>query len=301
MFSYAFAKILKTQFNLGPYYLDDSISNFNGLSLTWYYYGHSRTYGLVIAGTQIITGLLLLFRKTERIGVIMLLSLMVNILLLNYFYEIDGAKSMSITLTILGIFLLISDWEAFKNYFFKSNKTETLIPSILPTKVKHIYWLKFLIIPLLFFFAHKRISELKKKYVVETELHGVWEITPRNFKNKIDKFYVGYHNRIKLRDSLDNLYYGSVKLDTTKKTVAFKANYYSERYYYFAEDSIAKLDIKEDSLKKNARVQIRKFYNTKNNSLPLDVTFLYELRGDTLILKGDQESKFINITDRYMN
>ncbi|MEP0264445.1 hypothetical protein [Dokdonia sp.] len=300
MFSYAFSKILKTQFNLGPRYLDDSISSFNGLSLTWYYYGYSRTYGLVIAGAQIAAALLLLFRKTERIGVILFLSFMINILLLNYFYEIDGAKSMSITLTIMGIFLLFSDWKAFKNYFLKSNINQPLIPSIIPAKAKNLYWLKFLVIILLAFFAHRRISDLKKEYLVESKLHGVWEITPRNSKNKIDKLYIGYYNRIKLRDSLNNMYRGKLELDTIKKIGTFKASYYSEKYYYFIEDSIAKLDVQKDSLKK-IRANIREFYNTKNNSSPIEFTFNYKLRGDTLILNGQREVKYLNITDRYKN
>jgi len=300
MFSYAFSKILKTQFNLGPRYLDDPISSFNGLSLTWYYYGYSRTYGLVIAGTQIAAALLLLFRKTERIGVILFLSFMINILMLNYFYEIDGAKSMSITLTIMGIFLLFSDWKAFKNYFLKSNINQPLIPSIIPAKAKNLYWLKFLVIILLAFFAHRRISDLKKEYLVESKLHGVWEITPRNSKNKIDKLYIGYYNSIKLRDSLDNIYYGSLELDTLKKVVNFNAKDYSERYYYFVQDSLETLEIEEEKLKE-IRSEIREFYNTKNNSLPIELIFNYELKGDTLILKGKKESKFLNITDRYKN
>jgi hypothetical protein len=39
MFSYAFAKILKTQFNFGPVWeADVNVSNYDGFMLTWYYF-----------------------------------------------------------------------------------------------------------------------------------------------------------------------------------------------------------------------------------------------------------------------
>lgn len=301
MFTYAFAKILKSQFDLGlSSTIDESINSLNGFMLTWYYYGFSRTYGLIIAFTQIASALLLLFRKTERIGVVLFLSFMVNILLVNYFYEIDGAKSMSIRLTIMGVFLLLSDWKAFKNYFFKSNLKEQLIPKIIPSKAKNLYWIKFLVIPVIIFYSYKYIADVKKVFLVKNELFGVWEISPRNSKTEIDKLYIDYDNEIKIRDTLDNKYYGDMELDIKEKKLSFKVDHYSDRAYYFIKDSLDKLNVEEKDIKK-VRGEIREFYNIENNTLPMHLNYSYTIKGDTLILTGETELRYLNITDNYKN
>ena len=301
MFTYAFAKILKSQFDLGlSSTIDESLSSLNGFMLTWYYYGFSRTYGLIIACTQIASAILLLFRKTERIGVVLFLSFMVNILLVNYFYEIDGAKSMSIRLTIMGVFLLLTDWKAFKNYFFKTNLQEQIIPEIIPSKVKNFYWIKFLIIPVMIFYSYRYIADIKKVFLVKNELFGVWEIFPRNTKTKIDKLYIDYDNEIKIRDTLNNQYYGDMELDLENKKLGIKVDHYSDRAYYFIKDSLDKLNVEEKDIKK-VRSKIREFYNTKNNTLPIELNYSYYLKGDTLILNGETELKYLNITDNYKN
>ncbi len=301
MFSYAFAKILKSQFDLGlSSTIDESLNSLNGFMLTWYYYGFSRTYGLIIALTQIASALLLFFRKTERIGTVLFLSFMVNILLVNYFYEIDGAKSMSIRLTIMGLFLLLSDWKAFRNYFLKSDLKVELIPDVIPTKVKNIYWLKLLVIPIIIFYTYNKIAEIKKVFLVKNELFGVWEITPRNSNNRIDKLYIDYDNGLKVRDTLDNFYYGDLKLNNQNKTLSFDVQHYSDRAYYFIKDSLEKTEVEKEKMK-IVRKKIRDFYNKKNNSLPIKLDLSYKLKGDTLIIIGEKEYKYLNITEDYRN
>jgi len=68
--SYAAAKICETQFIAQPSVYDKPVGTLTGFQLTWYYYGYSYWYGLVIAFTQIISAILLFFRKTTRIGII---------------------------------------------------------------------------------------------------------------------------------------------------------------------------------------------------------------------------------------
>jgi len=61
MFRYAFAKILKSQFDMGiSYNVDYNISDLNGFMFTWLYYGYSREYALLIAGLQMPFGQLFL-------------------------------------------------------------------------------------------------------------------------------------------------------------------------------------------------------------------------------------------------
>jgi len=51
--TYGFAKILKTQFQTADYRLDMPLSSFDGMSLTWYYFGYSNPLAVIIALFQI--------------------------------------------------------------------------------------------------------------------------------------------------------------------------------------------------------------------------------------------------------
>jgi len=302
MFSYAFAKIFKTQFDLGPIYLaDEPINHYNGFMLTWNYFGYSRTYSLILAGLQILIGLLLLFRKTIRTGVILFLSMITNIVLINYFYEIDGAMSFSILLLALGMFLLFSEWNSYTRLFFKTDKKEKMVSSVLPEKVKSLYWIKFLIIPLMIFFAYNYISDIKDKYLSGNELTGIWKAIPNNYSNRYFKLFIGSQNQLKIKDFSDNFFYGDFTVNETDKTLKINAECYTETGAIIVQDSIDKLDVSKESIQ-SVKKGIIDYYNHKRNSLPYDTQFKYELKNDTLFLRNDNFSiQMINITKNYKN
>ena len=117
--SYAFAKILGTQFTSQPSTYDKPISSLNRFNLTWNYYGYSFWYGIFIAISQIASSFLLLFRKTTRIGIVLFLSFMVNILLVDYACDIQGAKGMATIMTIMALSIFFSEYQLFIKYFFE--------------------------------------------------------------------------------------------------------------------------------------------------------------------------------------
>jgi hypothetical protein len=57
----------------------------SGEWLTWYYFGYSLVYGCIVAAIQIGGSLMLLFRKTLLLGVIILFAFMLNLTLINIF------------------------------------------------------------------------------------------------------------------------------------------------------------------------------------------------------------------------
>ncbi len=61
------------------------------------------------------------------------------------------------------------------------------------------------------------------------------------------------------------------------------------------------MEIAKDSLTV-VRNSIKEFYNKKNNSLPMELSFKYKLTGDSLtLIIGDQEYKYLNTTHNYRN
>jgi hypothetical protein len=81
-------KIFKLQFFVPLGMLDLPFNSLSGEDLTWAYFGHSFPYRCTIGALQIGGALLLLFHRTRLLGVLTLLPVMVNILLIDYFYQL---------------------------------------------------------------------------------------------------------------------------------------------------------------------------------------------------------------------
>lgn len=116
--SYGFAKILKTQFQVPEHIKDIPMSAQHPFNLTWYYFGFSREYALILAMVEIGGSLLLLFRKTRLLGAAILFPAMLNIVFINKYYHINQwSLFASIFFTIGTFYLLLIDFDRLKNCF----------------------------------------------------------------------------------------------------------------------------------------------------------------------------------------
>lgn len=180
--SYASAKIFETQFTAQPSVYDKPVGTLTGFQLTWFYFGYSYWYGVVIAFTQIISALLLFFKKTTRIGIVLYLTFMINILLMDFAYDIEGAKGMAVTLTLMALFVFFSDYKTLLKYFVQ--EPPLFDKEDFPNWLNKISKAKFVYIPLVFIgFACLAIT-LKNKYMGKTPFYGAW----KNVENE-DKLY----------------------------------------------------------------------------------------------------------------
>ncbi|WP_184549104.1 hypothetical protein [Mucilaginibacter sp. FT3.2] len=117
---YGFAKILQTQFSR-VYSRDDiPVGDLTGFELTWNYFGHSYTFAVILGLLQIGGSIMLLFRRTTLLGACILLPVMVNIVLLNIFYEIsNGAFVNSLIFTAGLSYIIILRWADLKILLFQ--------------------------------------------------------------------------------------------------------------------------------------------------------------------------------------
>ncbi|MDX6746033.1 hypothetical protein SHK09_04455 [Polaribacter sp. PL03] len=302
MFSYAFAKILNTQFSFGPVWeADSNISNFDGFMLTWYYYGYSRTYVLIIAGCQILAGLLILFRKTERIGIVLLLSFMVNIVLVNIFYDIAfDAMIMSITLTLMGLFLLISDWSGFSKYFLRNKMKNETSFDVFQNEYRKYFWIPFILIPVLLYIRYDYINDIAKQDDKENKLVAVWKAIQNKPNQQFFKLYFDNRNSIKVKDFDRKIYYGNYKLNDSLSFFSFDIEHYTEIGAFRVQDSLNKLNLPKDSIK-SFRKKIIAYYNKEMNAIKFKQKFNYSIEKDTLTLIDSIGEKqfFVNITKEY--
>jgi hypothetical protein len=114
-------KIFKLQFFVPLGMLDLPFNSFSGEDLTWAYFAHSFPYRCTIGALQIGGALLLLFHRTRLLGVLTLLPVMVNILLIDYFYQLPvGVFVQALIHLACLLYLLGLDYELLATVFLRT-------------------------------------------------------------------------------------------------------------------------------------------------------------------------------------
>jgi hypothetical protein len=147
---FGWAKVFGLQFNVPDSIASQPINQLSGEWLTWFYFGYSPTFGLIVAAIQIGGGLLLLFRRTLLLGSVILFSFMLNLTLINIFYQMNlGGLLQSILLTIGILFLMLLDFNKLVDFFLKAKST---LPTVnwSSNLWKNILRLSVVILPLLY-------------------------------------------------------------------------------------------------------------------------------------------------------
>ncbi|WP_369753059.1 hypothetical protein [Flavobacterium sp. WC2409] len=148
--SFGWKKFYGLQFIVPTEIASLPINKLSGEWLTWFYFGHSQTFGIIVAVIQIGSGYLLLFRRTVLLGSIILFALLANLTLINVFYQMNvGALLQSVVLTIGVLFLISLDYKSLVDFFLK---TKSNLPSLSFNSVfvKNIVRLSAIVLSLLF-------------------------------------------------------------------------------------------------------------------------------------------------------
>ena len=122
--SYAFAKFIGTQFSHDLVRDNSLAKDLSGFDLTWFYFGYSYPFSVIVGLLQLTGSILLLFRKTVFIGVCILLPVMLNIVLINLFYEISGVAEINAIFFLIALLFLVSLFkQEIKSIISKTSQT----------------------------------------------------------------------------------------------------------------------------------------------------------------------------------
>ena len=114
MFVYGIAK--PVQFANTSNTINNHLSE--GHQLMWNFYGFSKGYPIIIGIFEVIGAITLLFRRTRIFACLLLTTILVNIILQDYFYEISALR-ISIYLQFFIFIILIIDFRKVKEIFIK--------------------------------------------------------------------------------------------------------------------------------------------------------------------------------------
>ncbi len=167
---YGFAKVLKTQFQVPEFVKDMPIGELHPFYLTWYYFGFSREYTLILAAVEIVGGVLVLFRATRLVGALVLFPAMLNIVFINLYYHISPDALMSASYLTLGaLYLLLLDFNKIKELFPQIDRSDLRLNSFGIAKWGVRVLVMFAAFGLISMYANDKPTE-------ESNLYGVWSV-----------------------------------------------------------------------------------------------------------------------------
>jgi uncharacterized membrane protein YphA (DoxX/SURF4 family) len=105
MLSYGFSKVFHLQM---PYpYLSRLVQPYgesSPMGLVWTYVGQSKAFSAVVGWSEVISGLLLFFRKTTLVGALLTVIVMGNVVVVNFCYDVP-VKLFSSVLELMALYL----------------------------------------------------------------------------------------------------------------------------------------------------------------------------------------------------
>ena len=136
MLSYGFSKVFKTQFpfpNLNK--LLQPFGQSTPMAVAWSYMGYSSTYTIFTGFTELMAGLLLLFRRTTTLGALVTIAVMTNVLVMNLSYDIP-VKLFSSHLLFIAFFIFYIDRRRVINVFILNKPAQQVITTPLFSRTK---------------------------------------------------------------------------------------------------------------------------------------------------------------------
>ena len=121
MILFSTAKIFGVQFpppGIGR--LMERIGDMSPMGLAWTYMGYSHAFNYFTGLSELLCAGLLFFRRTIRVGATLGIILLVNIVAINFCFDVC-VKLSSTTLLLMCFFILIPDRERFINFFFRND------------------------------------------------------------------------------------------------------------------------------------------------------------------------------------
>jgi uncharacterized membrane protein YphA (DoxX/SURF4 family) len=119
LLSYGFDKVFPLQFpDATGERLAVTYANSSPMGLLWRFMGSSALYRIFGGVAEVIPGLLLMFRRTSTLGALGAAAVMLNVVALNFGYDVS-VKLFSSELLIMSLFLLLPDLGPMWRFFIR--------------------------------------------------------------------------------------------------------------------------------------------------------------------------------------
>ncbi|MGA8597525.1 MAG: hypothetical protein WB676_22650 [Bryobacteraceae bacterium] len=116
LFAYGFAKVFPLQFPYPVFFkLTETYGDFSPMGALWSFMGASPAYVIFSGSAEVVSGLLLLTRRTTTFGAMAAAAVLTNIVALNFCYDVP-VKLYSINLLFMAVILLAPNLRRLANF-----------------------------------------------------------------------------------------------------------------------------------------------------------------------------------------
>lgn len=267
LLSYGLAKVFPLQFREPGYFrLLTNFGDFSPMGLEWTYMGFSRGYTFLAGILEVIGALLLLHRRTMKIGAVIISVVMFNVAAVNIFYDVP-VKLYALRYLSIAILLLLPDLKRILQVFFDAKTIEPHI-KYEPFKGKlKKYALVFKWVLILLYLGYDLQTYLERDYTDHKPINeGLYKVTKfeRNGdeipplvtdSTRVNYISIERYNVIGVMNMPEDKLYYRVELDTLNKKYLLK-NYRDSLDIYSLTYSEKKDSLFFSGTHKNDTIQI---------------------------------------------
>ncbi len=129
LFSYGFSKVFPLQFPYPPLTrLIEPLGDFSPMGILWNFMGSSPAYTMFAGAAEVTGGILLVFARTATLGAMVSAAVMLNVVVLNFCYDVP-VKLYSSHLLLMAVFLLAPDLGRLFNFFVRNRPAQAVSPA----------------------------------------------------------------------------------------------------------------------------------------------------------------------------
>jgi hypothetical protein len=120
MLYYAIVKIVNVQFQVSPFTYTRPLDQVPGRMLAWAYLGYAPWFQRLLGLAEFVPALLLFFRRTARLGAVLMFPVLLNVMLINFALDLwHDTKIISSILLGINLYLLINEWSYLRDALAK--------------------------------------------------------------------------------------------------------------------------------------------------------------------------------------
>jgi uncharacterized membrane protein YphA (DoxX/SURF4 family) len=173
MWGYGMNKVIKLQF---PFPSTDRLMEPYGdsspMGLLWTFMGFSTSFTFFAGACEVLGGALLFFRRTTTLGALVVCAVMLNIVLMNFSYDVP-VKLYSSNLLLMSTFLVLGDARRLIDVFLLNRAT---VPASLGSRPTHRWARRAFVAAKLLFVGYVVVSNITSSLKARTQ-YG--ELAPR--------------------------------------------------------------------------------------------------------------------------
>jgi hypothetical protein len=114
MVPYGLNKLIDYQFQVQAWKYARPLGEASGRTLTWAFLGYHPHFQVLLGALELVPALFLLFARTRRLGALLMFPVLLNVVLINWFYGLwPATQIISSVLLAINIFLIAYDWRLY--------------------------------------------------------------------------------------------------------------------------------------------------------------------------------------------